>query len=173
MAGAHDLPGSMNVDLKKLKALLKTLEDADVAEFEFEDKQSRLRIRLTAAEAAVAPLMIAASVAPGAPLMVGEPVGAGAAPVAGSAAALAADDANAVMVTSPFVGTFYRAPSPDAPPFVEEDSKIREGQTLCIVEAMKLMNEIEADCAGVIKEILVENGKSVEFGQPLFRVATS
>jgi acetyl-CoA carboxylase biotin carboxyl carrier protein len=74
-------------------------------------------------------------------------------------------------ITSPFVGTFYRAPSPDAPPFVEEGSKVREGQTLCIVEAMKLMNEIEADCSGDVIEILVENGKPVEFEQPLFRIA--
>jgi acetyl-CoA carboxylase biotin carboxyl carrier protein len=80
-----------------------------------------------------------------------------------------ADD-RAAYVTSPFVGTFYRSPSPDAPPFVEVGSAIREGQALCIVEAMKLMNEIEADCAGVIVEILVENGKPVEFGQRLFKV---
>jgi acetyl-CoA carboxylase biotin carboxyl carrier protein len=75
-----------------------------------------------------------------------------------------------VFVTSPFVGTFYRSPSPDAPSFVEPGSAVREGQALCIVEAMKLMNEIEADCAGTIVEILAENGKSVEFGQKLFKV---
>jgi acetyl-CoA carboxylase biotin carboxyl carrier protein len=74
------------------------------------------------------------------------------------------------FVTSPFVGTFYRSPSPDAPPFVEAGMSVREGQTLCIVEAMKLMNEIEADVSGVIAEILVENGKPVEFGQKLFRI---
>jgi len=75
-----------------------------------------------------------------------------------------------VFVTSPFVGTFYRSPSPDAPSFVEVGSSIREGQTLCIIEAMKLMNEIEADAAGTIVEILAENGKPVEFGQKLFKV---
>ncbi len=80
------------------------------------------------------------------------------------------DDAAIVYVTSPFVGTFYRSPSPDAPPFVDVGSSIREGQALCIVEAMKLMNEIEADCAGTIVEILAENGKPVEFGQKLFKV---
>jgi acetyl-CoA carboxylase biotin carboxyl carrier protein len=73
-------------------------------------------------------------------------------------------------VTSPFVGTFYRSPTPDAPHFVEVGSSIREGQALCIVEAMKLMNEIEADCDGTIVEILAENGKPVEFGQALFKV---
>ena len=78
-----------------------------------------------------------------------------------------------MYVTSPFVGTFYRSPSPDAPPFVEVGSVIREGQALCIVEAMKLMNEIEADCAGTIIEILSENGKPVEFGQKLFKVQRS
>jgi acetyl-CoA carboxylase biotin carboxyl carrier protein len=84
------------------------------------------------------------------------------------AAAAHADDE--VFVTSPFVGTFYRSPSPEAPSFVEVGSRIREGQALCIVEAMKLMNEIEADGPGVIVEILAENGKPVEFGQRLFKV---
>ena len=88
---------------------------------------------------------------------------------AGAPAAPPVDD-RAVFLTSPFVSTFYRAPSPDAPSFVEVGSKVREGQTLCIVEAMKLMNEIEADCAGVIVESLAENGKPVEFGQKLFKV---
>jgi acetyl-CoA carboxylase biotin carboxyl carrier protein len=81
-----------------------------------------------------------------------------------------AGDDGIVFVTSPFVGTFYRSPSPDAPPFVEVGSAIREGQALCIVEAMKLMNEIEAECAGTIVEILAENGKPVEFGHKLFKV---
>ena len=82
-------------------------------------------------------------------------------------------DANSVVLTSPFVGTFYGAPSPDVPPFVEVGSVVREGQVLCIVEAMKLMNEIEADCAGTITEVLMSNGKPVEFGQPLFRITKS
>jgi acetyl-CoA carboxylase biotin carboxyl carrier protein len=79
-------------------------------------------------------------------------------------------DANVVEVTSPFVGTFYRAPAPDAPSFVERGDSVRQGQSLCIVEAMKLMNEIEAECAGTVIDILVENGKPVEFGQLLFRI---
>ena len=73
-------------------------------------------------------------------------------------------------MTSPFVGTFYRSPSPDAPPFVEVGSVVRAGQTLCIIEAMKLMNEIEAECAGTVVEVFAQNGKSVEFGQKLFRI---
>ena len=75
-----------------------------------------------------------------------------------------------MFVTSPFVGTFYRQASPDAPAFVDVGSKIREGQTLCIIEAMKLMNELEADSAGTIIEVLAENGKPVEFGQKLFKI---
>ena len=78
-----------------------------------------------------------------------------------------------MVITSPFVGTFYRASSPEAPAFVEVGAKISEGQVLCIVEAMKLMNEIEADCTGTVTEILVDNGKPVEFGQALFRVSKS
>jgi acetyl-CoA carboxylase biotin carboxyl carrier protein len=149
----------MNIDLKKLRALLKTLESGDVSQFEFEN--DKIRIKLSR----------------------GEPNGAGHAPLvvthAASAAPAAADvaaekvDANSMTVTSPFVGTFYRSPSPDAPPFVEVGSVVREGQTLCIVEAMKLMNEIEADVSGKVVEILTDNGKPVEFEQELFRIAKS
>jgi acetyl-CoA carboxylase biotin carboxyl carrier protein len=78
-----------------------------------------------------------------------------------------------VAVTSPFVGTFYRAPSPEAANFVEVGSQVKQGQTLCIVEAMKLMNEIECDVAGTIVEVLVDNGKSVEYGQKLFLIKKS
>ncbi|HJK96097.1 MAG TPA: acetyl-CoA carboxylase biotin carboxyl carrier protein, partial [Polyangiaceae bacterium LLY-WYZ-14_1] len=80
------------------------------------------------------------------------------------------DDPNVVFVTSPFVGTFYRAPSPNDPAFVDVGDKIQPGQTLCIVEAMKLMNEIESDLAGTIVAILVDNGKPVEYGDQLFKV---
>ena len=75
-----------------------------------------------------------------------------------------------VDVTSPFVGSFYRSPSPDTPSFVEVGSVVRAGQALCIIEAMKLMNEIEAECAGTVVEIFAQNGKSVEYGQKLFRI---
>jgi acetyl-CoA carboxylase biotin carboxyl carrier protein len=84
-----------------------------------------------------------------------------------------AADADVVVVTSPIVGTFYRAASPDGQPFVELGTAVREGQILCIVEAMKLKNEIEADCAGTVVDILVENGKPVEYGQPLFSLRKS
>jgi acetyl-CoA carboxylase biotin carboxyl carrier protein len=148
----------MNLDLNDLRRLLRILEKRNVSEFELEDDKMRLRlVRGGVVSSAPAHFAVAAAPAP-------------AAPAASSPVALVVDDASVVFVTSPFVGTFYRSPSPDAPSFVEPGSVVREGQALCIVEAMKLMNEIEADCAGTIVEILAENGKSVEFGQKLFKV---
>lgn len=149
----------MNIDLKELRSLLRVLAKRNVTEFEFEDEHIRLRLtRGEVARVAIRP----SSPPPAAPLPAATPVPA--------AAPAAQADADVVFVTSPFVGTFYRSPSPDAPAFVEVGSSIREGQTLCIIEAMKLMNEIEADAAGTIVEILAENGKPVEFGQKLFKV---
>ncbi|MFS8066987.1 MAG: acetyl-CoA carboxylase biotin carboxyl carrier protein [Byssovorax sp.] len=148
----------MNLDLNDLRRLLRILEKRNVSEFELEDDKMRLRLVRGGVGVAPAPAHFAVAAAPVA------------AAVAAPAAVAAVDDAGTVFVTSPFVGTFYRSPSPDAPSFVEPGSAVREGQALCIVEAMKLMNEIEADCAGTIVEILAENGKSVEFGQKLFKV---
>lgn len=145
-----------NLDLKALARLLRLLEKRNIAEFEVEDDKMRVRVVRggRAPAASFAPVIEVAPVAS-----------------AGAAAPLpVVDDASIAYVTSPFVGTFYRSPSPDAPPFVEVGSSIREGQALCIVEAMKLMNEIEADASGTIVEILAENGKAVEFGQKLFKV---
>jgi acetyl-CoA carboxylase biotin carboxyl carrier protein len=146
-----------NPDLKELARLLRLLEKRNIAEFELEDEKMRVRVvRIGAARGAPAAIV---EVAP--------------APAVASthhAPAAPPDDANIAFVTSPFVGTFYRSPSPDAPAFVEVGSTIREGQALCIVEAMKLMNEIEADGAGTIVAILAENGQPVEFGQKLFKV---
>ena len=151
----------MKIDLKKLRALLKTLREGDVSEFEFGDEHTRMRlVRGGVVVAAAPPMAVAAAPAP-------------AAAAAPADAPAAADDGDTLIVTSPFVGTFYRSPSPEAPPFVEVGSKVREGQTLCIVEAMKLMNEIEADVSGTVVEILVDNGKPVEFEQPLFRIDAS
>jgi acetyl-CoA carboxylase biotin carboxyl carrier protein len=163
---------SMNINLKQLRALMRLLEKRNVSEFEFEDEH--VRLRLTRGGAAnpggPAPLAPAAYHVQSAPAAPPSPAPAAAAPAAPAAAA---SDDNTTYVTSPFVGTFYRSPSPDAPPFVEVGSAIRVGQALCIIEAMKLMNEIEADCTGTIVEILVENGKPVEFGQRLFKVRRS
>ncbi len=157
----------MNIDLNQLRELLRILEKRNVTEFEFEDEHVRIRLargyaRGGGAEPGIgfrgelsAPPPASAVTASASPAPAASPV-----PL----------DVNLVYVTSPFVGTFYRSPSPDAPPFVDVGSSIREGQALCIVEAMKLMNEIESDCSGVVVEILVENGKPVEFGQKLFKV---
>ncbi len=147
----------MQISLEQLKSLLETLEKGDVSEFEYEDEKVKLRLALgkkAAPVVQVAPSVVTA--AAGAP----------------AAAAKASDDSDpsVVFITSPFVGTFYRAPSPDVSNFVEVGSPVKPGQTLCIIEAMKLMNEIESEATGVIVDVLVENGKSVEFGQKLFKL---
>ena len=150
----------MNIDLKQLEGLLKVLEERDISEFEFEDEKARLHLKRGQPVVAVAQAH--------APIAGHGPVIPSATNSATDAAAAAKQDG--VFVTSPFVGTFYRSPSPDAPPFVEVGHTIKPGQPLCIIEAMKLMNEIEAEFAGVVLECLVETGSSVEFGQKLFRV---
>jgi acetyl-CoA carboxylase biotin carboxyl carrier protein len=154
----------MSLDLDKLRALFDLLAEKDVAEFEHEEEGRRLRIaRGTRAALAVQPYLaspVAHSVAP---------LGAVATGTAEPSEA-PAPSGDFVDVTSPFVGSFYRSPSPDAPAFVDVGSVVRAGQTICIIEAMKLMNEIEAECAGTITEIFAQNGKSVEYGQKLFRI---
>ena len=138
--------------MDEIKAVLELLEDTDIREFEYEDENLRLGIKRGAASA---PMV--ASMAPAA--MAG--------PVAGGGGAAAAPESGHV-VPSPFVGTFYRAPSPESAPFTEVGQRVEAGQTLCIVEAMKLMNEIESDISGTVKKILVENGQAVEYDQALF-----
>jgi acetyl-CoA carboxylase biotin carboxyl carrier protein len=149
--------GRMQIPLKQLKALLKTLEEGGATEFEYQD--DKYRIRLARGQA---PVVFPAAPAAG-PVTAAR--GAGPVPVLS-----AAEDADLVHVTSPFVGTFYRGPSPEAEPFVKVGDPVHKGQTLCIVEAMKLMNEIETEFSGTVAEILVENGASVEFGQKLFKL---
>ena len=149
----------MNVDTDKLKALLEILIENDIGEFEHEDESARIRIVRGARVAATTAAHVGVAAPAHAPR-----TGHGVAPHE------AAVPEDSLDVTSPFVGTFYRSPSPDAPTFVEVGSVVRPGQTLCIIEAMKLMNEIEADCSGTIVECFAQNGKAVEFGQKLFRV---
>lgn len=146
----------MDIPLEALKNLIATLEESGVHEFEYEDEKSRLRLSFGAAAAAV-PVVHAPAAAP-------------AAPAASAPSPAAEDDASIVYVTSPFVGTFYRSPAPDAEAFTDVGQTIRPGQTLCIIEAMKLMNEIESEVSGTVLEVLVPNGTSVEFGQKLFKV---
>ncbi|HEX5098250.1 MAG TPA: acetyl-CoA carboxylase biotin carboxyl carrier protein [Polyangiaceae bacterium] len=147
----------MQLTLTQLESLLRTLEAGGASEFEYEDDKIRLKIALPRGTVAAAPVARAA-----APLA--------AAVVETKSAPAAALDPALVAVTSPFVGTFYRAASPESANFVEIGSSVKKGQTLCIVEAMKLMNEIECEHAGTVVEVLVENGKSVEYGQKLFTI---
>jgi acetyl-CoA carboxylase biotin carboxyl carrier protein len=150
------------VDIAKLRSLLEVLTEQDVAEFEHESEGVRVRIVRRPAHVAPAYAQPALAMAHAAHAPAPAP--------AAAPAAAAAEPADSVDVTSPFVGTFYRSPSPEAPSFVEVGSVVRPGQTLCIVEAMKLMNEIEAEISGTITEVFAQNGKSVEFGQKLFRI---
>ena len=148
----------MQLPLDQLQSLLKTLEEGGASEFEYEDDKLRLKVAMVRGQAptvtsfAPAPAMVAAAPA---------------------AARVEAADPNVVYVTSPFVGTFYKSPSPEADPFVAVNGTVKKGQTLCIIEAMKLMNEIEAEFAGTVLEVLVDSGKSVEFGQKLFKIKKS
>jgi len=151
------------MDLRKLKTLIDLVAESDIAELEITEGDDKVKI--VKSSAPVAP------VAAPAPLMTAAP-----APAASTAAEIAetkatADALEADTVKAPMVGTFYRAPSPGAPAFIEVGQNVQQGQPLCIIEAMKLLNEIEADKSGVVKEILVENGEPVEYGQPLFVIA--
>ena len=151
----------MKLDLVQLDALLTKLAAHDVSEFEWEDESASLRVTLGKP---VHQVMTAA-----APLAAAPSSAAHAAPAAKAEAAAPAV-VEGTVVTSPFVGTFYRAPNPESPAFAEVGARVKKGQTLCIVEAMKLMNEIEADVAGTVAEVYAENGKPVEYGQRLFRI---
>jgi acetyl-CoA carboxylase biotin carboxyl carrier protein len=147
------------MDLRKLKTLIDLVSESNVSELEITEAEGKVRI-VKAAPAAVA--MAAPQPAP-VPLAVAVPA---AAPAEVPAAAPAAEVGHAV--TSPMVGTFYRASSPGAKPLVDIGSSVKEGEPICIIEAMKIMNEIEATASGTVTKILCENGQAVEFGQPLF-----
>ena len=152
------------MDLRKLKKLIEMVEESGIAEIEVTEGEEKVRIVKQGIAPQAATYMVSAP-----------PVAhhAHAAPAAGSAPAAAAAPAapaepEGKTVKAPMVGTFYRAGAPGAKPFVEVGQSVKEGDTLCIIEAMKLMNEIESDATGVVKAILVENGQPVEFGQPMF-----
>ncbi len=147
------------MDLRKLKTLIDLVADSGIAELEITEGEGKVRIVKFSQVAAGAPATVAAVPAQ----VVAAPAAAAAAP------APAAPQGH--QVKAPMVGTFYRAPNPNAPAFAEVGQTVKEGDPLCIIEAMKLLNEIEADKSGVIKEILVENGEPVEYGQPLFIIA--
>jgi acetyl-CoA carboxylase biotin carboxyl carrier protein len=148
------------MDLRKLKKLIDLVQESGIAELEITEGEERVRI---ASGGAVSLTPLAAA----APAAAAAPVAAAPAP-ATATAPVPAPAAEGHVVKAPMVGTFYRAPAPDAKPFVEVGDTVKEGQAICVIEAMKLMNEIEADASGVIKAILVENGQPVEYGQALF-----
>ena len=145
------------MDLRKLKKLIDLVQESGIAELEITEGEEKVKIVKGGA----------VSVAPGpAPLPAPAAPEARAAPPPPAAEPEAGQEGH--VIKAPMVGTFYRSPSPDAKPFVEVGQAVKEGDVVCIIEAMKLMNEIDADAAGVIKAILVENGQPVEYGQPLF-----
>ncbi|WP_404391836.1 acetyl-CoA carboxylase biotin carboxyl carrier protein [Pseudoalteromonas phenolica] len=148
------------MDIRKIKKLIELVEESGIAELEITEGEESVRINRysNAPVVAAQPQQFAAPAPAAAPA---------AAPVAEAAPAAAAEPAGH-KVLSPMVGTFYSAASPEAPAYVEVGQSVNVGDTLCIVEAMKMMNQIEADKAGVVKAILVENGEPVEFDQPLF-----
>jgi acetyl-CoA carboxylase biotin carboxyl carrier protein len=163
-AGGAPLPGegAGTLDLRLIRELAKVVSQYQLSELALEIGGGRVRLRrggAGAAPAAAAP--VAAAAAP-------VPAAAPAAPAAPAPAPAAPTDV--VEITSPFVGTFYRAPNPDASPYVEVGARVRKGQVLCIVEAMKLMNEIESEVDGTVLEVLAQNGRPVEYGEPLFTV---
>jgi len=145
------------MDIKKLEKVIKLLKDNDLHEIEIEEKDSRIRVR-SAADAELVPQPYIPQI-----------------PQAEVKTAEKEEEkkleSGHKLIKSPMVGTFYRSPSPEAPFYVEEGQAISKGQVLCIVEAMKLMNEIEAEITGKIVSILVENGQPVEYGEPLFEIA--
>ncbi len=150
------------MDLRKLKKLIDLVQESGIAELEITEGEEKVKIVKGGAVSVSAPPL---------PLVAAAPAAAGgegraAAAPATTAEADAGQDGH--VVKAPMVGTFYRSPSPDAKVFVEVGQAVKEGDTICIIEAMKLMNEIEADASGVVKAILVENGQPVEYGQPLF-----
>ena len=158
------------MDIRKVKKLIELLEESNIDEIEIKEGEESVRISRNAAQTVVAPSPAAyAAPAPPAP-----PPAAAVAPEAAPAPtpAPAAPPVTAGhVVKSPMVGTFYRAPSPSSPPFAEVGQAVKVGDVICIVEAMKMMNQIEADKAGTIEAILVENGQPVEFDQPLITIA--
>ena len=146
------------MDLRKLKKLIDLVQESGIAELEITEGEEKVKIVKGGAVTMTAIPQVAVAAAP-----------ALAAPAATAAAPAEPEPGQeGHVVKAPMVGTFYRSPSPDAKAFVEVGQAVKEGDTICIIEAMKLMNEIEADASGVIKAILVENGQPVEYGQPLF-----
>ena len=154
------------MDLRKLKTLIDLVSESNVSELEITEAEGKVRI--VKASPAVMPAPVTYSMAPAPAAVVATPAVEVAPAPAASPAAPAAPAGHTVK--SPMVGTFYRSSAPGAKPFVEVGDSIKEGDTICIVEAMKILNEIEADKSGTVTQILCENGQAVEYGQPLFTI---
>ena len=148
------------MDLRKLKTLIDLVSESNISELEITEAEGKVRIVKGGVAMVAAPM----AYAPAAPA----PAADAPTPAAVAAAAEAAARATDKVIKSPMVGTFYRSASPGAKAFVEIGDEVKEGETVCIIEAMKIMNEIEADCSGKVLRMLCENGQAVEFGQPLF-----
>jgi acetyl-CoA carboxylase biotin carboxyl carrier protein len=167
----------MNVDVKAIKQLLELVREHELAEFELEQEGIKIRVRKQgAAHALNAPavMMTPGSAAPAlaAPSAAAPPVAAPARAAEPSAAAPEPESLELAVMTSPIVGTFYRSPDPSSPPFVEVGQVVRKNQTVCIIEAMKLMNEIESEYEGEVVKVYVENGQPVQYGERLFAIKT-
>jgi acetyl-CoA carboxylase biotin carboxyl carrier protein len=161
------------MDLDQLSQILKLVREHQFAEFEIEHDGLRLKVRRDAASPVIAapadlPAVVAPASAPSAVPMTPAAIQAAAA----AASAAAEDEIELAVVKSPIVGTFYRSPEPGAPPFVDVGSIIKKGQVLCVIEAMKLMNEIDAECDGEVMNVYVENGQPVQYGERLFAIKT-
>jgi len=148
-------------DLRKLRRLVELMKEHELSELELQQGETRVQLRRGGAEVSVLP-------APAAP----QPVAASAPPPAAAPAEAPADEAHIALVKSPMVGTFYSSPDPESPPYVKVGDHVGSETTVCIIEAMKVFNQIPAEVSGKIVAALVENGDPIEFGQPLFKVDT-
>ena len=183
--GSGNAPGggpAPLMDLEFVRGLIEAVDRSGIDSLEITRAGTRVKISKTPPSAGPAPTYVAAApqaqaTAPAAsppPAPAAAPAAGGAQQEAGGEPESTSSESDGLVeITSPMVGTFYRAPAPDAPPYVEVGTKVSQGQTLCILEAMKLMNELEAEVAGEIREILVENAEPVEYGQVLFRIDPS
>ena len=155
------------MDLRKLKKLIDLVQESGIGELEITEGEERVRIARGGA-VSVTPLVAATLPSVATPAGIAAPATGAAAPGAPQAPGATEAAQQGHVIKSPMVGTFYRAPSPDGKPFVDVGATVKAGETVCVIEAMKLMNEIESDASGVVKAILVETGQPVEYGQALF-----
>lgn len=160
-----DKSSSNSFDLKQLRELLEMMEEHDVTEVNLRQGDQCWRLRRGPAEVAVAPQAYPPAVAAPQPVAAAAP-----APAASPAAAEASQDDGLLEIVSPTVGTYYGSPSPEDPEFVKAGSKVDGETVVCLIEAMKVFNQIQAECSGTIEKVLVKDGEAVDFGQPLFKV---